>query len=668
MRTVLLSLVFVSSALSAYVPGTPGAAWTKDEVVAIKAKLWLSFARPWGLTKQANTALGTTDPGDNGGDYNAAKVLRLTFHDCLKYDDGTGGCDGCLNWTGMGTRFDDAPNQKKYADVGLTDNNGLRHTVEILEAMYQIKSFPNGAPTLKASLKESGKSRADLWALAGIVAVEYGIETNNMKCRDSSSTSGCHHLQGKPGCSIALNSTIPFRTGRTDCIPTDSARPYIAAKHEVHPNSVGDGQELVTFFQQQFGFTGQETVAIMGAHTFGRLHIHTSLFRYVWTSRGTNFFNNDYYKMITDDTRWFFDDDACTKVGDAYNNKPVRRWTTHYRGDTKNNGPVHWISESYVCPNCARSQNSNDKCCQNIPQGKFCVPDSKNRTQKTPNQLNHGCESYRFISGIDEMALPCEMGLYFEFQNRGNGFPTGCPGFENFRSTGTTYGQSWSNINGIKADPQCNLQSLSLPASDNSTSWYMREYAVDQDRFIRDFVAVFDKMLSNGSPALQTGPDQSSGVICTSQSKARNWGIMTQCWEEGILDDHTQYVIISRLDGRAVQLNRTTGEAQMMIRDDSSNWQKWRLKVNADGVSRQFVNVGNNQSLSVRGISDFTHNTPDGQGYFNIIATRGLEYSPGKPAAWDRGWGQKNGDNVGVWNQHNGANQKFKLEALNVPI
>ena len=106
----------------------------------------------------------------------------------------------------------------------------------------------------------------------------------------------------------------------------------------------------------------------------------------------------------------------------------------------------------------------------------------------------------------------------------------------------------------------------------------------------------------------------------------------------------------------------------MMIRDDSSNWQKWRLKVNADGVSRQFVNVGNNQSLSVRGISDFTHNTPDGQGYFNIIATRGLEYSPGNPAAWDRGWGQKNGDNVGVWNQHNGANQKFKLEALNVPI
>ena len=49
--------------------------------------------------------MGTTDPGDNGGGYSAPKVLRLTFHDCLKYDDGTGGCDGCLNWSGMGIRY-----------------------------------------------------------------------------------------------------------------------------------------------------------------------------------------------------------------------------------------------------------------------------------------------------------------------------------------------------------------------------------------------------------------------------------------------------------------------------------------------------------------------------------------------------------------------------------
>ena len=67
----------------------------------------------------------------------------------------------------------------------------------------------------------------------------------------------------------------------------------------------------------------------------------------------------------------------------------------------------------------------------------------------------------------------------------------------------------------------------------------------------------------------------------------------------------------------------------------------------------------------MRGISDFTHNTPDTEGFFNIIATRGLESSPGKPAAWDRGWGQTDRANVQVWNQHGGPNQKFKLEVIN---
>ena len=249
----------------------------------------------------------------------------------------------------------------------------------------------------------------------------------------------------------------------------------------------------------------------MGAHTFGRLHVTTSLFPYLWTSRGEMFFNNDYYKMITDDTRWFFDDNACTKVGDAYNNKPVRRWTTHIGKDTANNGPVIWISESYACPNCASSKQSGHKCCQNVPEGNFCVPDSLNMTEKTPKQLSSKhefCEAYRFISGLDEMALPCEMGLYFEFQNTGNGYPTGCPGFVNFDGI---KGKVSAATDGSKADPQCNLQSLSLPTSDNSTSWYMREYAVDQDRFIRDFVSTFDKMLSNGYSGLTAGPDQTKG-------------------------------------------------------------------------------------------------------------------------------------------------------------
>ena len=52
----------------------------------------------------------------------------------------------------------------------------------------------------------------------------------------------------------------------------------------------------VDFFKEEFSFTGRETVAIMGAHTFGRFHAWKSLYPYVWTSYGESLINNDYYK------------------------------------------------------------------------------------------------------------------------------------------------------------------------------------------------------------------------------------------------------------------------------------------------------------------------------------------------------------------------------------
>ena len=30
------------------------------------------------------------------------KLVQLGFHDCLKYKNGKGGCDGCINWHGVG--------------------------------------------------------------------------------------------------------------------------------------------------------------------------------------------------------------------------------------------------------------------------------------------------------------------------------------------------------------------------------------------------------------------------------------------------------------------------------------------------------------------------------------------------------------------------------------
>ena len=86
-----------------YVPGTPGAPWTHQEVLIVKSKLYSIFSGRGGY--DALKQIYGENPSTWMDVPNAAKMLRLGFHDCLKYKDGTGGCDGCLNWEGVGHRF-----------------------------------------------------------------------------------------------------------------------------------------------------------------------------------------------------------------------------------------------------------------------------------------------------------------------------------------------------------------------------------------------------------------------------------------------------------------------------------------------------------------------------------------------------------------------------------
>ena len=97
----MLLLFLLPAVLGApYQPGTPGAPWSEQELLTgdsllccnslhshfpVKAKLFKWFRG------------GNAAPG----------VVRLGFHDCLKYKDGTGGCDGCLNWHGMEVPWND---------------------------------------------------------------------------------------------------------------------------------------------------------------------------------------------------------------------------------------------------------------------------------------------------------------------------------------------------------------------------------------------------------------------------------------------------------------------------------------------------------------------------------------------------------------------------------
>ena len=57
--------------------------------------------------------------------FTPSKALRLAFHDCIPYEDGSNGCDGCLN-----------------LDEDFEDNAGLQMTVAILEKVFDDKDFP----------------------------------------------------------------------------------------------------------------------------------------------------------------------------------------------------------------------------------------------------------------------------------------------------------------------------------------------------------------------------------------------------------------------------------------------------------------------------------------------------------------------------------------------
>ena len=114
-------------------------------------------------------------------------MLRLGFHDCLKYSDDVpegeiNGCDGCLDPKGMYTDIEKVyggKGSKNGPDVHVTDNNGLAFTADVLHEMFINASFAN----MEVSMQEKGYSRADLWAFASLIALKMGVDNNNYACQ-----------------------------------------------------------------------------------------------------------------------------------------------------------------------------------------------------------------------------------------------------------------------------------------------------------------------------------------------------------------------------------------------------------------------------------------------------------------------------------------------------
>merc|ERR1719322_2000360 len=546
MKLWLLSLLFFLASCQEYEPGNPGGAWSQEELLIVRAKLWQLFTNNWTykLSEEFWTQVGLPIP-DNKVDlgFFAAKVLRLSFHDCMRYADGSGGCDGCLSWSGVGYRFPDDTETIKYKfrydDIKETNNNGLEHTVAVLEQVYTDPNFPSKTTTLPLSLKESGKSRADLWAYAAKVAVEYTTEDNNYMCQsmpsdwsgslvNHGSFKDCLRNVGDDDCEVKMPREINFQYGRKDCISEypEEYEQYKTDRPEKHPNPEGNGDATLDFFKDEFGFTGRETVAIMGAHTLGRMRAQHSLFKYVWTVRAGNSFNNAYYKNFVKKNEWFLesqDDNTCTFVGDAYGNLPDVKWVPTMNGFTKSGGPMHWIRMHYACNYCGSRPTDSpslmkgyDKCCEGKPEGLSCKPD--NATRNDVDDIK-GCEKYRFPFGKDEMMINAEAGLYFKFDEE-NGIPYNCPGLEHFNIDTWKGENGFADTNRRAYHMDCPLNDRSIPADDKSVSEIITDYANNQAQWVDEFFTAFEKMMSNGYSAgeLTDAPSSWIGVQCRKKS------------------------------------------------------------------------------------------------------------------------------------------------------
>ncbi|EST07894.1 hem peroxidase, plant/fungal/bacterial [Kalmanozyma brasiliensis GHG001] len=188
-------------------------------------------------------------------DYDAVKKDIIAVLKQPEYDDGSAGPVLVrLAWHASGTYCaetdtggSNGAGMRYEAEGGDPANAGLQHARVFLEPIKE---------------KHSWITYADLWTLAGAVAIE---------------AMGGPQIQWKPGrTDFADDSRLPPR-GR---LP-DGAQ----------------GADHIRFIFYRMGFNDQEIVALSGAHNLGRCHSDRSGFEGPWVNSPTRF-SNQYYKLL----------------------------------------------------------------------------------------------------------------------------------------------------------------------------------------------------------------------------------------------------------------------------------------------------------------------------------------------------------------------------------
>ena len=466
---------------------------------------------------------------------NLAKFVRLIFHDCVKEASGVG-CNGCVNFEGMGDKFTMEACAKRTnpeacddVDGGIhpqsgplaTNNNNLLWTMKVLEEIYTNPRAGEGQISMHfdQSLFDAGKSRADLWAFASLVALQKSVENNNVECNPKKQAPCLNHVdENSPDCSIDL-PVLEFKSGRSDCVPDcsgDHDFPFCTTAEEIHPNQHGNGTDTVNFFADNFDLTPRESVALMGVHTLGHPEEVNSMFRhYPWTPQGREEFNNQYFINIVNTTNYLyrkpidlltkdFDTKECNLpisafIGDEYGNPFPVGYKVRSEKRTNAFGPWDWAlhgnpCSEYVCHQIAASGASYtlNSCCHWI-DSEVCQRREKGCPfVRVDNLIDCGgprqpaCEPYSNFQHTSMFNV--DMGLNLKFETNEDGRPVGCPGMT----------QDWiNNKHALSEIVECELNDEPADA-DHTMAEMVELFARDNDAWVKEFTQVYGKMMENG--------------------------------------------------------------------------------------------------------------------------------------------------------------------------
>ncbi len=201
-----------------------------------------------------------------------AKLVRLAFHDAgtFRAADKSGGPHAVMN--------SKCPSGTE-CENNHGENAGLQLAMDFL------------API---AAKYAGKiSVADLWALSACVGLDYARVPPPQR----------------PVAPVTPLATSPFkvRFGRTD-------KPYTASLPGSRlPDAESGWSSLKAIFVTGMGFTVEETVALFGAHSIGRLNPLNSGYSGPW-DQSPIVFENTYYVSLLD-RRWTFNKVADGRAG-----------------------------------------------------------------------------------------------------------------------------------------------------------------------------------------------------------------------------------------------------------------------------------------------------------------------------------------------------------------